>query len=399
MPKSLNATLYQILRNRFGDVRISNAGQARQTRLRPDPQHPGWFINEVTAWGEQYLVNCPFCGDTRQRLAISYRYGVVDRVANTRNYSAAYCPNEQCLKNPRNRDLLRNMLAIPVGQQIRQQVFEPQSAPELDQSSELREVAPPEGIISIGELPASHPAVQYLKQRRFDAHEIGQKWGTCYCAWSENPRPAIRDALVIPIHMPQNTSNCAPEGQGPVVAGWQARRLAPFPGEPKYLSAAGVQIKRLLYGLPFALSSGGPIILCEGVFDVWRIGYGAVALFGKTLSSQQRTLILRHFAGRPLVVLLDADAEAEAESIASELRAARTGGPGENRVGRGILPAGRDPADCSVEELGTVIEQALGIYRGGTETTRINPANLQVPQPALQTPLHQTQMPYEEEII
>jgi DNA primase len=76
-----------------------------------------------------------------------------------------------------------------------------------------------------------------------------------------------------------------------------------------------MQKSHLLYGLPQALGTTGPVYLCEGPTDVWRVGPGAVAILGHDLSEHQKMLAMHYFAGRPIVILPDQDAIDAAREI------------------------------------------------------------------------------------
>ncbi len=104
-----------------------------------------------------------------------------------------------------------------------------------------------------------------------------------------------------------------------VTAGWQARCIGETTDQaPKYLFPRGFQKSKLLYGLPHALRTQGPVVLCEGPTDVWRYGPGAMATFGLHLSRDQRLLLIHHFAGRPIVILPDVGAVEKACENAAE---------------------------------------------------------------------------------
>ena len=86
-----------------------------------------------------------------------------------------------------------------------------------------------------------------------------------------------------------------------------------------------------------------------------------MAILGKDLSRQQKLLMIHYFSDRPIVVLLDPDAEQQARQIMRELRQARSIDQGEKRVVVATLPAGReDPAACSREEVYAAVAVALG---------------------------------------
>ena len=119
--------------------------------------------------------------------------------------------------------------------------------------------------------------------------------------------------------------------------------------DAKYLSAAGMQKSELLYGLTLA-ENAMQIYVVEGPADAWRVGPGALALFGKDLSQTQKLLLVHHFPGRRIIVMLDQDAREEAHKIQQDLRLAR--GPSGGEVLLATLPPGRkDPGDCPPEEI------------------------------------------------
>jgi hypothetical protein len=95
----LNPKLYSLLQQRFGDVKVSHAGETAKGSYRTDPI-TGRIKHEVdkTHRGEQYSVNCPFCPDTRHRLSFNYRWGVYDDVTDSYNYHLFHCYNEDCEK-------------------------------------------------------------------------------------------------------------------------------------------------------------------------------------------------------------------------------------------------------------------------------------------------------------
>src|SRR4051812_3666648 len=70
----LNPSLHARLVDRIGPVHVSNEGQeARFGSTFTDPttrkQHTG-----LVTKGEFYRLNCPYCGDQRQRLYVNYQF-------------------------------------------------------------------------------------------------------------------------------------------------------------------------------------------------------------------------------------------------------------------------------------------------------------------------------------
>ena len=351
MPSPLNPTLFSALQAQFGEVRVTNPGQPRIAVRVPDPAHPGRFTDRAAQRGEQYSCCCPFCADDRGRLYISYQYGVPDPATGQRNYGLWYCHNEKCHQSEANRQILRSRLAVPVSRRYAQQV--PLAAP-VQTCQPPAEFVLPEGLTPVASLPASHPAVAYLTGRGFDLQYLQQTWGVSFCDWCIACRPAATNRIVIPVYRPAQLFSG--DAEPLVLRGWQARSVPGFEvlggSDAKYLSAAGMQKSELLYGLHLAVAAEGPVYLVEGPTDAWRVGPGAVALFGKDLSQTQKLLLVHHFVGRQLIVMLDQDARDAAARNRHELQLARSGLPGENRVRIANLPPGRkDPADCTPEEI------------------------------------------------
>jgi len=347
----LNDTLYQTLRERFDDVRVSNAGEQRLVDYSPDPSRPGRLRTTVRQRGEQYCINCPCCNDTRQRCYISYHYGQRDPRTASTNHHLWFCHNEQCHRDQTNRVRLQAMLTPSLAGQARAQrrkagqakAGNPAPAPTP------QPIAAPEGLTSVDQLPDDHPASQYLIERGFDLGELCRVWGVCWVHACNNTRPNAEGRIAFPILRPEPMFSTASD-TAMVLAGWQARTVAGLQPavapDAKYLSAAGMQKSSLLYGLPQARQTTGPVVVVEGPTDVWRLGPGAVALLGKDLSTTQRALLLHHFASRHIVVMLDADAQEAAAKIQRDIQAARGG----DTVAIARLPAGQDPADLTRDD-------------------------------------------------
>ena len=57
----------------------------------PRPTVSGATLLDISRFGESYLVNCPFCGDQKQRLSFNDRYGEVDSVTGWKNFHLVKC--------------------------------------------------------------------------------------------------------------------------------------------------------------------------------------------------------------------------------------------------------------------------------------------------------------------
>src|SRR3990167_1793873 len=72
---------------------------------------------------------------------------------------------------------------------------------------------------------------------------------------------------------------------------WQARRFM-FSSGYKYMSCPGVEKRTVLYGYD-GLTRVGEAVIVEGIFDALKVGRGAVALLGKTISEWRIALLAR----------------------------------------------------------------------------------------------------------
>ncbi len=310
----LNPKLYRRLVERFTDVRITNQGEHATPRLemcwkegkpRPYTTYTG---------GEHYYTNCPSCRDSHQRLSFSHLYNTRDPVTGAVIDHLVHCFNEDCYADPQARRSLFDRLTWPCRRTIAQR---PTTAPPSTRpSGELPPCSLSTCSVPLEDLPSDHPAAKYLRSRGFSAVQLSLDWEASYVENDETTHPHIQHSILIPIYGEQTiTATCKPD-----VAGWQARAVEPrLTRLPKYLFSRGLPKSQLLYGLREAIRIDGPVVLVEGVFDVWRLGPGAIASFGNKLSAAQATLIASNFRNRPVMIGYDADAAAEAVAARQRL--------------------------------------------------------------------------------
>lgn len=98
----LNQRLFDILKQRFGKVSVSKLGQPMTGQYVTTLLGNG-ITYQIEEWGESYLVNCPFCQDTRQLLSISHRYGEPDPLTGNNNIHLVKCFHRDCPKMGDNR--------------------------------------------------------------------------------------------------------------------------------------------------------------------------------------------------------------------------------------------------------------------------------------------------------
>ncbi len=352
MTKTLNPTLFRRLTEVFRHVRVSNPGQPAVIHYQPDWQYRrGRLRPRVVGYGETYYVSCPFCTDIRRRLGISHRWAVDDRETYDDMLHLAHCFNEECLATREMQKKLHAMV-YPQGMYGRAMKVElPRSVQPAEPAPEPEFHLPPHTPLS--ELPAGHPAIRYVRKRGFNPKMLARRWGVVYCEENRGPSPHfLEPRIVIPVYAPRAWDDEQPAR----LVGWQARSIGrSIHRMPKYLSALGMRRNDRLYGLPQALKTQGPIVIVEGITDVWRLERRGVGLFGKVMSQAQVRLLRRYCDNRPIVVLPDQDVQEQARTIVQQLR------PYDfPRVVAGKLPNGRkDPGECSCEGLRAAIEDAI----------------------------------------
>jgi len=321
----LNRELFVRLKEVFGKVTVHNEDEPLQSKYAYDIQHGKTKIT-FAHWGETFSVNCPFCHllfkvrpDTRERLWISHRWctPVLGDIKNS--YRLAICFNEYCLSYPEIRKALQRL--VWRGNPIT-------CRPSLSSMSAPRDYPQtlPSGLILLNLLPEDHPAIRFIRDiRGFDPYFLAENFSVCYCVPELTDVPAAAGRLIIPVFN---------DGQ---LYGWQARSIDGSP--PKYLANRHSNIHKTFYGLDLLKSDEA--ILVEGPFDCWRVGPGALGLFGSSLSATQLDILKKRV--NRVIIMLDGDATEKAKRIADKLSFMPT------RII--TLPDNKDPADFSREEL------------------------------------------------
>lgn len=303
----LNPQLYAALQREFSNVKLANRGQPATG----------------DSWGEYYRVNCPRCGDTKQRLWINHLFNADDGRGGS-NLHLVICYNQNCIPTRQQQIQLRDQLfpylyglPIPgVGSP------EPQSLQAIlpaPSPAGLEKITGPR-VVPLEE-PNAEPGRAYLESRGFALEEISEIWEVRYCPKTSGLSYAPPKSLIIPVESCQIPLGSTEPEFG--LAGWQARNLTPSPSEPKYFTMPGMRVNRHLYGILEAADGEGPLVVVEGVTDVWRLGPNGIATFGKSMSSQQRQLLIRLAVDRPIVVMYDRDAAGEGDRVAGSLRQLR----------------------------------------------------------------------------
>lgn len=290
---ALNRTLYRRVMATFGNVKIRNQGESQSRGITTD-LITGKKKPKISYPGEYYAVCCPFCNDTRFRCYINHMYGRNDELGNQQIH-LAYCFNAGCSLCNGERDAYEKLADMLIGHRhydLRR--AEVSAGKEVD-VDKIRAEWPGE-VVRVDQLKPSHPAVKYLRSRDFDPVKIGKNYNVHWCASSS--RKICEDRLIIPIYHNKK------------MVGWQARAIYECDWKksvfPKYYTAPGTPRRNVLYNFDNA-KKFKTIVVVEGPTDVWRFGPQAVSTLGAALTTQQQSLISRHFKNLSGVLLFDPD--------------------------------------------------------------------------------------------
>lgn len=343
MPEPLNPTLYNLLqRNLPGGVQVSCDGEAFVGDYHRDPisGERRLFIRQR---GEQYFGNCPICGDTRGRLYVNHRWGVIDKEGND-NLFLSYCFNEECTSKYEGMRRLKDMI-FRLGRNPRMNI----RRGKILKDSERYDPLPPGPIKYLTELPPMHPAVEYLEERGFDVQTLVRKYGVGYCERSHKPLACNR--IYIPFV------------QHGKLMGWQMRYIGTPEGKwpPRYYSCPKQPAKKMLYNFDTARKYT-TICVVEGPIDVWGIGSQGVGLIGKKLSAQKLELLTKHCKDSTLVIMLDPK-QPESEAARGkphQIEAAYEAALGKFKGGvvKVYLPGDSDPGELERDYMIELIRDA-----------------------------------------
>lgn len=200
--------------------------------------------------------------------------------------------------------------------------------------------------------PTCPPAHRhYLEGRGFDPQELEFYHGIRYTLMERWEGVDVGYRVIIPV-----------QDLGGRVVAWQGRAISRVQ-EPRYLFPSVekclMHYKQTLYGAE-ACTRRKRVVVCEGVFDQWRLGPGAVCTFGTSLTREQVNLLANW---EEVVFLFDPEeaAQAHAREYARDLAA----------LGRkvevcaaefGLDKDGnpRDPGDLTPQEAREVMQE-LGV--------------------------------------
>lgn len=344
--KPLSPALFERLKHKFREVRIANPGVSAVVHTFPNPARPGTRLRHAQCWGEYYRVCCPFCNDIDFKLWINHLYGAeydTDFGRRSGTYLAC-CYKNNCLATPGRSQQLENLIFGP-GRPLAAKL--PIREGRVDTTRMV--VSVPGEISPLTALPEGHAALQYLRSRNFDPRELETFFNVGFCVEPSRDHPSMRERIYIPVYHERE------------LVMFQGRRPTAGDQPMKYYTAGKKSMA--LYNYDRAATQLF-VVIVEGVPSAWRLNPFGVAIFGKTLSAWQQTVLTQTWAGKPAFVMLDSDAATETEKMLLQL-----GNSGLQLVPV-RLPDARDPADYSRDELRHLLTAAADDARVVVDLSR-----------------------------
>lgn len=308
-------------------------------QLLDDLGVPNWESGKNVAPGN-INIRCPFCDDHSNHGGFSIEKG---------SYSCWRC------KGGAPAVALSKAANIPL-ESARRYISQYTTGPVRERSQGVTKQAKATELVLPGGTRCYPCHRAYLEGRNFDPAELEFRHGIRYTLierWGKK-QIDVGYRVVIPVY---------DLGGRPVA--WQARAINDEVQEPRYLfpdvEECLMHYKHTLYGAE-ACTARDSIVVCEGIFDQWRLGRGAVATFGTSLTREQVNLLSRW---RRVFFLFDPEDTAQehgrdyARDLASagcQVELCRT----DNRNERGEL---KDPGDLSPVEADEIMRELLGPRR------------------------------------
>lgn len=310
----LNPELYQKLRYLYHDVVICDEDVPAELEFVDNIHGRSWQFGPGGR-GEQYRINCPFCGDTKKHLYISYasfRVFSINGESLGKNKLIAQCYRRRCLNNKENMQCIVEALH---SESAKAGLIEGNDADNITVPAVLDNSAhKPSYQVSSGSdleslrtwYPDYKPmsectdeeVLAYMQSRGI-SEKIASDFNVGYGP-AKSPKTGQYYAdgkpfIMLPIQDPIGTQ------------GMQLRALPQYQGDlPKYLFHPACKRNFMLYNRANAIHSKLAVIV-EGAFDAMKVGNMAVAIFGHTPSKMQLRMLEHDFRDGGVIWLPDMD--------------------------------------------------------------------------------------------
>ena len=285
----LNPALYRVLVKHFGSVKVTNEGQKRV-----EERVPGQSRRRVIARGEAYGVDCPICGDERQRLSISYLWLTKPPMSATRIVALANCYNENC-KEVREASFVEKFLTDLSAAQMGLLDDIEVSERRISARAQKGVIPMPAGCVPLHELPDSHPAIRFMLTK-YPAlrtlkrvHYVSRMYGASFTETYDPLFPAAQDRIIFPITV---------DGQ---LTAWQGRTIN-AESRARWFLPPG--FTKCFYNID-RVDRLKPVVLNEGILNAIVSGPQGICIFGKDLNTFRAEELAKHC--RSVIVATDPD--------------------------------------------------------------------------------------------
>lgn len=350
----LNLALYELLCELAdSDVNVVNKGQELRYAV---VERNGRRGIRVASGGEEYVIDCPICGDTRKRCHVNHTFGT--RIEGIPVYHLVHCFNEECdskvskwLREAMKDSGMDGKIAIKAKKA--DPTFDPM---QMAQTS-AQQYAKLYGVMPLTALTIGHDALRYVAERGFDAAYLANHFKVGFFKGHPKRRSWADKRMIIPMFF------------SGMQVGWTARLIPeytprPWPSPvapPKYYTAPGFKRSWFIYNYDNAKDSR-VIAVAEGVTDVWKIGLWGMALLGKSMSDQQCQLLCQagEETGAWIVLLGDASTEKDDAATSWKRNYAKLvqNYKHPERVRLYLFEKG-DPGDYTSQEISDIVMRVL----------------------------------------
>lgn len=300
----LNPELYDALVRLYGDVEVRAENQPADTQLVTKEYSRVDGTKYVTTrrqrvpngrFGEAYALDCPFCGDTKRRLRVSYMFNTYDSTTHSHIRWGVHCFNETgCHTERMNIDELAELVDMATSFSAagsQRDLYTKESA-EVTVGL-VGEIGAPGESVSLSQLSDDHPARRYVIDRGLDPRILEENYGVTVITRPYHWSP-LAGRLLIPFY------------RGSSMIGWTARAVTADDVGRKYWNSTG-SLGGYIYGLKSALRCRVAVAV-EGPIDRWATGHSSFALLTAQLGPDRLHRLQQSFlagSAELIVVLLD----------------------------------------------------------------------------------------------
>jgi len=240
-------------------------------------------------WQQGWLqVSCPFCNDTSDHGGFNL----------SGNYYNCWKCGGHSLE-----DVISTLLGVKwfeARELLKQYTGDSSNQTIVKKKAEAKECEWPSNCHSIQQRHR-----QYLINRNFDPSKLINAWQIT----GTGPIGPYKFRIIIPIYFNGKLVSY----QGRDITGRSDLRYKACETEKEV-----IHHKHIVYGIDHIQNRKAVIV--EGVFDVWRLGYGAVSTFGTEVTNEQ-VLLMANRLDKAFICFDDNESESKADSLGNRLLA------------------------------------------------------------------------------